>query len=169
MANTFELIASATIGSGGAADITFTSILPNWTDLCLMISARDNAGAGSNYINMKLNGSASGFSGRFINGAGSGTPASSSAYPQLVIEYPGGLATANTFGNGQIYFPNYAGSTFKSYSCDSVGENNATTAYANLNAGLWSNTAAITSITLTPNSGSFVQYTNAYLYGVKNA
>ena len=83
----------------------------------------------------------------------------------------GGTATANTFGNMEIYIPNYAGSSNKSVSVNQVGEDNAATAYATLLAGLWSNTAAITSIKLTPFSGgaSFVQYSTAYLYGVKNA
>jgi hypothetical protein len=35
MANTFELIASSTVGSGGAANIDFTSIPATYTDLCL--------------------------------------------------------------------------------------------------------------------------------------
>jgi hypothetical protein len=37
MANTFELIASSTVGSGGAANIDFTSIPATFTDLCLSI------------------------------------------------------------------------------------------------------------------------------------
>jgi hypothetical protein len=77
--------------------------------------------------------------------------------------------TSSTFSNDSIYIPNYAGSAYKSYSADGVVENNATGAFATFNAGLWSNTAAITSITLTAGVGSFVQYSNFYLYGVKNA
>jgi len=38
-----------------------------------------------------------------------------------------------------------------------------------LGAVLWSNTAAITSVTLTPYAGSILQYSTIYLYGVKNA
>ena len=48
-----------------------------------------------------------------------------------------------------------------------VSENNATTAYATLNAGLWSNTAAINAIGLTITSGqNFAQYSTATLYGI---
>jgi hypothetical protein len=56
-------------------------------------------------------------------------------------------ATANTFGNTEFYIPNYTSSNYKSFSVDGVTENNATAAFA-LYAGLWSNTAAITSFRL---------------------
>jgi len=79
-------------------------------------------------------------------------------------------ATANTFSNNELYIPNYAGSTNKSVSFDSVQENNGTTANAVLFAGLWSNTAAINRVTLASSgSNKFVQHSTAYLYGVKNA
>jgi len=46
---------------------------------------------------------------------------------------------------------------------------NATAAIAVLGAGLWSNTAAITSITLFPENGTaWVQHSSATLYGIKN-
>jgi hypothetical protein len=76
--------------------------------------------------------------------------------------------TASVFGNMQIYFPNYAGSTNKSVSADSVMENNATGAYMALTATLFG-TAAITSLTFTTNNGSFVQHSSASLYGIKNS
>ena len=54
-------------------------------------------------------------------------------------------------------------------SADGVMENNATEAYQNLVAGLWSNTSAITSLTLAKSTGNFVQYSSASLYGIKNS
>jgi len=78
------------------------------------------------------------------------------------------LDTASTFGNGQVYIPNYAGSNNKSTSADTVSEDNATLAYSALTAGLWSNTAAITSITIAAVT-NFAQYSTAYLYGISNA
>jgi hypothetical protein len=77
--------------------------------------------------------------------------------------------TANTFSNGEIYIPNYAGSNYKSWSSDAVTENNATSADMSLVAGLTSITAAITSITIAGAAGNLVQYSTAYLYGVSNA
>jgi len=172
MANTFELIASSTVGAGGAANITFSSIASSWTDLCLKVSVRSNNSDGNVYdqINLFFN-NVNDFTTKVIQGSGS-TVASyqpSGSGVQLPI-ITGNSATANTFGNFEIYIPNYAGSTNKSFSIDSVNENNATTAYSQLDAGLWSNTSAINAIKMQPSVGTlFLQYSTAYLYGVKNA
>lgn len=172
MANTFELISSVTVGSGGAASIDFTSIPSTYTDLCIKFSLLTSYS--SNYISAQVtfNGSTSGYSNRMVYGLGSGAPASASgsgSYIDWAAYGTGTTATASTFGNGEIYIPNYAGSTNKSISADSVSENNATQAIAALTAGLWSNTAAINRVTLTGNGGNIAQYSTAYLYGVKNA
>lgn len=166
MANTYTLIASSTVGSGGAADIAFTSIPATYTDLCLKLSIRtDKATLGDVWL-LKLNTSSADFTARWVEGNGaSATTGNSVLYGALV----GSSATASTFNNTEIYFPNYAGSTNKSFSVDSVTENNATTAYADLAAGLWSQTAAITGINISITSNNLVQYSTAYLYGIKNS
>jgi hypothetical protein len=50
-----------------------------------------------------------------------------------------------------------------------VTEDNATLAWAYLSAALWSNSAAITSVKLIPNAGTFVQYSTATLYGINKS
>jgi hypothetical protein len=166
MANTYTLLETITVGAAGAASVTFNSIpQTGYTDLVVKMSVRDNTGNIGNFLNISLNGSTTGFTGRYLNGNGA-SPSSGSGFPRLVIEYSGASSTANTFGNGEMYFPNYTSANFKSYSGDSVSENNATTAYANISAGLWSSTAAITSITFTPNTGQLVQHSTFSLYGV---
>lgn len=168
MANTFELIASSTVGAGGASSIDFSSIPSTYTDLCIKLSGRNTNAQNSIEVRIKLNNVTTNLSARDIEGAGSGTPGSvSNTYIPSVIS--AGNDTANTFGNVEFYIPNYAGSTNKSLSADGVSENNGTTAYAYLTAGLWSNTAAINQVTLYFSSGNFAQYSTAYLYGVKNA
>ena len=168
MANTFELIASATVGAGGQADITFTAIPSTFTDLVIKLSAR-NSDAGADQVWISLNGSTTGFGNKLLYGNGSGS-GQSTTINRYVANITTSGYTSNTFSNADIYIPNYAGSANKSISGDTVNENNASTAYAVLAATSWSNTAAITSISLTPQSaGSFVQYSTAYLYGVKNA
>jgi len=169
MANTFELISSVTVGAGGAASITFSSIASTYTDLCLKLSARATGTGTAKSVLISYNGSTSSFTSRFLEGNGS-SAASYTSPAQFIGNFTGGGATASTFGSLEIYVPNYAGSANKSASSDAVTENNATGAYSDLTASLWSNTAAITSITLTPETGfNFDQYSTAYLYGVKNA
>jgi hypothetical protein len=171
MPNTFELIQAYTVGSGGQSSIDFNTIPSTYTDLCFKISVRiTRSGYVGDILSISFNGTSTNESSRRIEGAGSGTPTSASNSLLLAYQASTTDATASTFGNGELYIPNYAGSTFKSASNDGVSENNGTTAYQGFAANLWSNTAAINQVTFTPDSGSdFVQYSTIYLYGVKNA
>jgi hypothetical protein len=169
MANTMTLISSVTVGSGGASSIDFTSIPSTYTDLKVTYSARTDRSSTSDHILMQLNGSSTSLSGKRLTGNGA-VAASYTVTSGPAGEATGSTATANTFGNAEIYIPNYAGSTNKSWSSDGVAETNATGVGMDLDAGLWSNTAAVTSIKLLPEVGTtFAQYSTAYLYGVKNA
>ena len=166
MATTFTKIASVSVGSGGAASIDFTSIPSTYTDLCVKFSGRTSL---TQYlVSLSLNGSTSSFTRRSIVGDGSSASSFSGSDSQNIVASMS-TDTANTFGNTDIYIPNYAGSANKSVSVDTVEENNGTTARALLGAILWSNTAAITALGLTPVSGSFVQYSTATLYGVSKS
>jgi hypothetical protein len=172
MANTFELISAVTVGSGGASSIDFTSIPSTYTDLCFKISGRTTGALSrSESIYLQFNGvTTSSYSYRYIQGSGSAASSSSGSTTFIYIgEQPQSPSTASTFGNADIYIPNYAGSTNKSLSVDNVQEDNQTQAYATLVAGLWSNTAAITYIKVYPTLSNWAQYSTAYLYGVKNA
>ena len=167
MANTFELIASSTVGAGGASAITFSSIPSTYTDLCLKMSLR--LVADGDYGTMTINGSGSNFSSRRIYGDGSAATSATRSDNYLIGVYNASGSTGNTFANLEIYFPNYAGSNNKSFSIDAVTENNATSAVATLSANLWSNTPAINALSFLPYTSNFAQFSTAYLYGVKNA
>jgi hypothetical protein len=109
------------------------------------------------------------YSGRRVFGAGSGTPGSDTTYAGMPFQNAAN-STSNTFGNAEFYIPSYLSSTAKSFSIDGVGENNATTTYMGLGAGLWSGTSAITRVTIYPESGTTIlQYSTATLYGIKKA
>jgi hypothetical protein len=151
-----------------AASVTFSNIPQSgYTDLKVVLSAR-NSGADVNaYIT--FNGSSSGYSEKFLYGNGSGVGSVSRTTFGFITWGAGVVSsafTANTFGNSEFYIPNYTSSNYKSISSDSTSENNATEGWDQFTAGLWSNTAAITSITLTPGTGNFVQYSTFSLYGL---
>ena len=168
MPNTFTKIASVTVGGAGAASMDFTSIPATYTDLCVKVSARDLQPGVTDNIQIQFNGSSANLSSKVIEGNGSS--ASSYSDTQIYGRSVGAGATANTFGSTEFYITNYAGSTNKSVSVDSVSETNATTAYATLTAGLWSNTAVITSISIKPTAAvNLVQYSTATLYGIKSS
>jgi hypothetical protein len=167
---TYTLISSVTVGSGGAANIDFTSIPATYTDLALHLFIRDTrATVVDSEAYIKFNNNTSNYSYRNIYGSGISAGSSNSAsYPPINITSAG--ATTNTFASGFVYIPNYAGNTNKSLSIDSAAESNvASGVYMYLTAGLWSNTSAINQITLTPYTGNFVQYSTAYLYGISSS
>lgn len=169
---THTLIQTVTVGAGGAASIAFTSIPGTYTDLKLVLSTRSSAGvnAWSDYVvSFNSTSTSVNWSGRALYGTGSAVVSSSFTNAYLGVGEGNG-GTSSVFGNTEFYIPNYASSNNKSVSVDSVSENNATSSLATLVAGLWSNTAAITSISITDfNGGNFVQYSSASLYGIKNS
>lgn len=168
---TFSKIASVTVGSGGSSSIDFTSIPSTYTDLMIKASLRTSAGTSYGVGYLKINGSGDNQSQRRLYGDGSGTGTdgqSNATYVPLAL-INGAGSTSNTFGSVDIYFSNYLSNNAKSFYCDSVGENNATTIYMQILAGLWSPStqAPITSISLI--AGDFVQHSTATLYGIKNS
>jgi hypothetical protein len=168
MPNTMTLIASSTVGSGGAASIDFTSIPSTYTDLCVVISARGSAAVVSQALMMSINGLTTGRTARSVNGTGSATSSSNNSDTEIA-PLVGASATASTFTSSQVYLTNYSGSNNKGFMVNSTNENNATASNIVFRAGLWSATSVINQLTFTPDSGTFVQYTTAYIYGVKNA
>jgi hypothetical protein len=168
MANTYTLISGTTFASA-AASHTFTSIPSTYTDLLVKMSTRDSSGTFGQNIKVTYNGSASGYSERLLLGTGTSVASANQATTYMYYMYGDGPSnTANVFGNGEFYIPNYGSANYKSMSADTVNEENASGAYAAFDAGLWSNTAAITSITIAA-IGNFVQYSSFYLYGIKNS
>jgi len=163
MADTFTKIQTVTVGSGGSATIAFTSIPQIYTDLSLKFSGRNVNNAFT--FSIALNGTTV-TDARRLFATGSGNM-SSDTYNGMYTDYSSALA--NTFGSAEIYIPNYAGTSLKSFSVDAVSEDNYSSAYMNLGALLLSSADAVTSISLIPESGNFAEFSNATLYGIKNS
>ena len=173
MATTYEAIATVTVGSGGAANIEFTSIPGTYTDLVVKLSARDSASDTRAGLDVDFNSSTTSYSSRRLRGVDTVVSSgSTTTYPNFAGTTSADTATANTFGNYELYIPNYTSSNFKSASLDYVSENNSSTDYdLGIFAILWSNTSAITSIKIynRDSTGTFKQYSTATLYGIKNS
>lgn len=164
----FDSIATVTVGSGGAASITFSSIPQTYTHL--QIRGISNSGDAS-YIAAQFNGdTGTNYSNHAIYGDNGGTL----------------VAQANTTtSNVQIARSNYvAGSMFGAGICDILDYTNTnkyktTRALAGndsngtaggvifFSSGNWRSTSAITSISIFPTSGNFRQYSSFALYGIK--
>jgi hypothetical protein len=158
-----KLIATATVGSGGAADITFSSIPQTFTDLVVLVSTRQTTGSFPTMF-FYFNGLTTNRSYRSLYGTGS-SALSGTGSDTIAGLTTGSSQTSNTFGSFNIYIPNYTGSTNKSVSAEGVTENNATESYQFLVANLWSSTAAITSLTLLT-GGTLAENSTASLYGI---
>jgi hypothetical protein len=159
------LIESKTLGTA-AASIEFTSIPQDGTDLVVLISGRSTNAARDDLTRISLNGSSSNFTSRFLYG--DGTSPLSTTETNYANQVSGATSTANTFGNGSIYIPNYTSTNAKSYSADSVSENNATFAIQSLIAGLWnpSPNVAITSLSIAAGNGNLVAGSTISLYKI---
>lgn len=178
MAPTFKLIASSALTTS-AASVTFSNIPQSYTDLIVRFSLRSSTGTFSADLNGQLNGSsASEYSTTQLSTFG-GAPQSTKLSSRTVFEaqndvQPSG-STANTFGSGEIYITNYAGSTNKQFSHFINSADNGASfigggGYANVStlAHLWRNTSAITSLVLS-SGNNFASGSTFYLYGIKNS
>lgn len=176
MPSTYTAIATVTVGSGGASSIEFTNISSAYTDLCVLLSLRDDRAstAGDNVKVIFNSDTNSVYSYRLLYGSGSGLgTASGSSEAQTRINYTSAdNQTASTFGSLNMYVPNYTSSSAKSISSEGASENNATEAYMGITTGSWNpaTQAAITSIKFQPYNGTnWKQYSTATLYGIKNS
>jgi hypothetical protein len=165
-----ELIQTVTVGSGGAAAISFPSIPATYDDLVVVTSLRGtltnsqigilltfNNDSGANYLERRL------------VGTGSSTNSGSNYSTNFIYsgQAPANTSTASTFGNTSFYVPNYRSSVAKSVSIDSVREDNATATFLNITAGLWSGTAAINRLDLTCEVSNWAEGSSASLYGIR--
>jgi hypothetical protein len=172
MPDTFTLIQSSTVGSGGASSIEFNSIPQTYTDLMIVTSMRGTSASGpeSHLVLAAFNGSSSNRSAIRLEAFGGAVGSDTFTLPGIGVT--GGTGTTvSTFANGTCYIPNYTStSRKKSYGADWASENNSTTAFdLGIIAGLWSITSAITSISVSISSTNIAEYSSAYLYGIKNS
>jgi hypothetical protein len=160
-------IADITVASP-VTSVDFTSIPSGYTDLLIKVSLRSSDGNVDDGANIYFNSDTTvgNYSFRRLRGSGSAASSDNSTASYRWSIVPGNTATSNTFGNLEFYIPNYTSSNYKSASVDLVTENNATAAVTALVAGLWNQTAAITSISIASGGNYFLTNTTATLYGV---
>lgn len=147
------------------SSIVFSSIPSTFTDLLLVYSLRaDNTNVPYSNSKLLFNGSSSNFTCRRMFGDGGSVGSYTDTNLGGLVSSNG--ATGSTFGSSSLYIPNYTVAINKSYLIESVSENNGS-AYQEVIAGLWSQTTAISSITIANESSrNWVQYSSATLYGI---
>jgi hypothetical protein len=169
MANTMTKIATITAANSTTSSFTFSSIPQIYTDLLVKVSARSSYSGGSlDYIYIQPNNSnAVSRTRAYGNGANAYSDRSTGS---ALMGVPSAGGTANIFSNNEIYFSNYANtSSYKSFVYETVSETNATTAYVELCAGLYSSNSAITSLVLSFGGTYYLTGSELTLYGINNS
>jgi len=171
MANTHKLVQKVSLAANQSS-VTFSSIPSGYGDLVIRMIARSAQSIGQTSFAMTFNGSSSGYSFTTLssNSNDSGLGARSSS--QSSISVPNSIGGTQSSGRTpiEIRIPQYAGNTFKSATmacrAQSIGTSNP---WFTVNAtALWQDTAAITSITLTPSGGNdFLAPSDFYLYATE--
>lgn len=166
-------LATTTVGSGGTASFDFQNIPNTYTDLMILISARDyGSGQAFVYHQIKPNNTTTNYTAKYLgHAAGSIVSYTESVFGLNILGYLPGSTETSMFAITKIYIPNYTSSNNKSISVENTYSLNATSTnvYWGITAGLWSNTSVIDRIVIagTNSSYSFAQYSTATLYGIK--
>jgi hypothetical protein len=168
---TYSLISKVIVGSGGTASIQFNSIPQTFTDLVIKVTGRTNKGDLYNDLSIRFNGSSVDFNTMGLVSSSTSKTGFTTTSPYVgSVNDTGGSGGDNMFSSNEIYIPNYSGSNYKCVSVDSVVERNTSGGNElGFYSTLWSQNAAITSITLVSNGYTLAQYGTAYLYGISNA
>ena len=172
-ATSFESIATVSVGSGGAADIEFTSIPGTYSHLQVRGISRISESQLEQGLWLRMNGdTASNYA--FHGLVGNGSSATAFGYAtQSRIEgpdAPGASATASVFGAHIFDILDYANTNKYKTVRVLTGVDRNGGGGIRLVSGLWQSTSAITSLKFTVNGGTnFVQYSHFALYGIKGA
>jgi len=176
MANYFDLLQTFTT-TGSTYTVTFSSLGSYSAYKDIMITGTSQVNGGQTNVQFRLNGSTSGYSQITLNGAPSGAgPAWTASLDRVVYWYAAqtGSGTTNYRGLNTLYFTNFLGGQYKTCMITSMVDSAGTTdanAVVGTTHATWDNSAAISSIAISPNNLTypFVAGATFQLYGIKNA
>lgn len=172
-AGAYESIATVTVGAGGSASVTFSSIPSTYQHLQVRFIARISTSDTAENTWLQFNGdTGSNYSYHFLDGNGSSASANGAATQTRILAGRAGAANSgsNIFGVNILDVHDYASTTKNTTArilggIDRNGDGNI-----RLDSGAWFNTAAVTSLTISPTtSNSFVLGSVFSLYGIKGA
>ena len=180
MATTYKAIATYTVGSGGQAEIEFTSIPATYTHLQIRGIGRTtkNAdGRGALYMRVNSDNSSNYSTHNLIGDGAIVSPGSIVNSPYMLgtsYMLPSATATANAFGAFVLDILDYRNANkYKTFRNLIGSDFNSTTPLpgrVGLESGVWrQNTFAITSIKFYTDANNFAQYSHFALYGIKAA
>lgn len=165
-ASSYESIATAT-GTGSSGTITFSSIPSTYKHLQVRTLANDASG---NQLTMQFNSdTGSNYSYHRLQGTGA-TVAGAGGANQTQISFVGYAPyTTSTYGISIIDIIDYANTSKYKTSRTLMGYDINGGGLVLLGSGLWMNTAAINSISISTSGANFTTASRFALYGIKGA
>jgi len=167
--NSYESIATSTVGSGGTSYIEFTSIGSGYKHLQLRYIAMFTDGAAEFELAFNSDTTAGNYARHFLYGDGSsaGAGAATGSNTRSILYTRN--SSSNTVGASVLDILDY-GSTSKNKTLRALnGQDYNGSGSVALISGLWMNSSnAITSIKLQPTAGTIREYSTFALYGIKD-
>lgn len=172
-AASYDSIASTTVGAGGLASITFSSIPAGYTHLQIRYTVRSQFAAGTDIVLLRVNGdSGNNYAAHRLYGDSS-SAGSQGFTPQSYLlgpDVPAASAASNNFGVGFWDMLDYSNPN-KNTTTRALGGRDMNSVGGNtwLNSALWLNTAAVTSIIFFCGNAAMAEGSTVSLYGMKVA
>ena len=166
--SSYESIATVTVGSGGAANVEFTSIPSTFEHLQLRMITRTTS---SPFVNVQYNSdtTASNYRSHFLYGNGSSAVATTAADKAYIAYTSVSSNQANEFGDAVTDILDYKNTNKYKTARSLSGNDQNGGGFVLLFSHLWMSTSAISSIKILPVAGDFEQYTKIALYGIKGS
>lgn len=168
----YESIATQSVGAGGLGTITFSSIPGTYKHLELRYLARTTHN-GLTYGKVSANGdtTSGNYTAHDLFGTGSGNAIASFYGNQTgfaIQKFSGADAATGIFGAGVLTILDYSNTSKYKTGRNLGGTDYNGSGELDFVSGVWFNAAsAITSLSIVPSSGSFVEYSRFALYGIK--
>lgn len=162
--NSYESIATVTVGAGGSSSISFTSIPSTYKHLQVR-AMHLYSGSGANMVCSYNSGAFNNVYSHFIYGEGTTATASNNTTP--IISFQSG-STSTSFCVAVYDFLDYANTNKNKTMRGLMGQDLNGSGIVGFLSALATNTAAINALTFTYAGGdTFRQYTQFALYGIK--
>jgi hypothetical protein len=169
--NFMEPIATTLVGSGGANTIIFNDIPQTYKHLQLRTIVRSQ-GAGGDYnaiVNFNSDATVGNYPLHYLFGNGTSVVSGYSANDTgiAIARSTGAGSTASMYGVGIADILDYTNTSKYKTVRILLGSERNDPGIILFNSGLWLNTNAINSMTITVGGGNLAQYSRVSLYGIK--
>lgn len=169
--NSYESIATVTVGPSGSSSISFTSIPNTYKHLQVRYTARTAVNDVSDNVWSRFNSdTGSNYSFHLVEANGSSVSAAGGASQTRALfgRCTSNTAVANNFGGAVVDILDYADTNKYKTLRTLAGDDNNGTGSIRYESSLWLSTSAVNSITITTGGFvNFLQYSKFALYGIK--